>query len=51
MEKIKEALLVKAFTNEDLERRINAIKYLLAQAIPVIERKTGSKFEDLRKIV
>ena len=51
MEKIKEALLVKAFTNEDLERRINAIKYLLAQVIPVIERKTGRKFEDLRKMV
>ncbi|MHA1676277.1 MAG: hypothetical protein ACTSU6_03780, partial [Candidatus Njordarchaeales archaeon] len=30
VEKIKEALLVKAFTKEDLERRINAIKYLLA---------------------
>ncbi len=50
-EKIREIILVKEFTLEELKRRQKALLYLWKRIKPKVEKEVGEKWEEFRKTV
>ncbi|RLE72839.1 MAG: hypothetical protein DRJ37_01910 [Thermoprotei archaeon] len=50
-EKLKEVLLVRDFSIEELKRRRESLNYLWRQVLPKAEREVGMKFSEFKKLV
>lgn len=50
-EKLREVILLKELSVEELQRRRNALSYLWKQMLPRAEKEVGMKFEEFKKLV
>ena len=51
MDDLKEVLMIKEFTEEDLKRRQGAFSRIWVEILYDIERKTGMSYKEMEEII